>query len=543
MSSITLPYSINAIDGHSSGYAKGTYNFTTTIELAKVQPTRLWFQHADQSATVYVDDTLVSKHWGGYNAFFVDITNYIHTGINNIKVAIKNNEGNVLAPFAGDFNFNATLGNVRLESSPVLPSALYGYDGFHITSTVTTASAIVNVKTNIPAGADVICKISDSQFSYSEKKPSTGNEMTFTTTISNPHLWNGTLDPHLYTVTLEIYYNGDLYHRYTRPYGLRYYEYAINGSTPSGQTGITYNGNTYTGFLLNGQPYLLRGVCMHDDIAGKANALNNSDYVQEFAIIQELNCNFIRLAHYPHPKEVYDKCDELGIIVQTEVPCVNRFRTPDAASDPCPQDYYDHLYIQYEDMVRQHYNHPCIMFWGLFNEATTNNSSWAKTQLEAYRTFIKNIDSERWVGYVVSQCIGGLLAGGLLASGVVAPGADRRQGAADPFPAARGADARRARGDRRVLAIHGADAAADHAGAAARHRRGHSHRAADEPVITAARAARSGGARRARDAGGELHHSGAALGRERARARRDLRAGGAARHLGEHRGGASERGP
>ena len=403
MSSITLPYSINAIDGHSSGYAKGTYNFTTTIELAKVQPTRLWFQHADQSATVYVDDTLVSKHWGGYNAFFVDITNYIHTGINNIKVAIKNNEGNVLAPFAGDFNFNATLGNIRLESSPVLPSALYGYDGFHITSTVTTASAIVNVKTNIPAGADVICKISDSQFSYSEKKPSTGNEMTFTTTISNPHLWNGTLDPHLYTVTLEIYYNGDLYHRYTRPYGLRYYEYAINGSTPSGQTGITYNGNTYTGFLLNGQPYLLRGVCMHDDIAGKANALNNSDYVQEFDIIQELNCNFIRLAHYPHPKEVYDKCDELGIIVQTEVPCVNKFRTPDAASDPCPQDYYDHLYIQYEDMVRQHYNHPCIMFWGLFNEATTNNSSWAKTQLEAYRTFIKNIDSERWVGYVVSH--------------------------------------------------------------------------------------------------------------------------------------------
>ena len=54
---------------------------------------------------------------------------------------------------------------------------------------------------------------------------------------------------------------------------------------------------------------------MHDDLAGKANALNDTDYDQQFAVIQELGCNFIRLAHYPHPKEVYDRCDRLGIIV------------------------------------------------------------------------------------------------------------------------------------------------------------------------------------------------------------------------------------
>ncbi len=397
MSSITLPYSINAIDGHSSSYSKGTFSFTTTIDIYKIQPTYLWFQHADQSADIYIDETKVTTHWGGYNAFFVDITNYIHVGQNVIRIALCNTTRNALAPCAGDFNFNATLGNVKLLSSPVLPDASYGYDGFHITSTVTSASATINVKTKIPLGAEVICKIDDDSFHYRKKKPSTGNEITFTTIISNPHLWNGTADPHLYTVTLEVYHNGDLYHRYERPYGFRYYEYAINGSTPSGQTGITYNGNSYTGFLLNGSPYFLRGVCMHDDLAGKANALNDTDYTQEFAIVQELGCNFIRLAHYPHPKEVYDWCDRLGIIVQTEVPCVNKFQMS------LPEDYFTHLYTQYEDMVRQHYNHPCILFWGLFNEATTDDSSAAKTKLEAYRAFIKNIDPERWVGYVVSH--------------------------------------------------------------------------------------------------------------------------------------------
>lgn len=316
-------------------------------------------------------------------------------GVNTIKVALCNTTRNAIAPSAGDFNFNATLGNVKLFTSPVLPAMSYGYDGFHVTSTVSDSSATINVKTTIPVGAEVVCKIDDDTYHYSASTSSTGNEIVFSTTIQNPHLWNGKLDPHLYTITLEIYYNGDLYHRYQRPYGLRYYAYVINDST-------VIPNETYTGFLLNGAPYKLRGVCVHDDLAGKANALTASDYQQEFNIIQELGCNFLRLAHYPHPKEVYDWCDQLGIIVQTEGPCVNRFNSPEIEGTNCPQEYYDHLDIQYTDMVSQHFNHPCIMFWGLFNEATTNDSSWAKTKLEYYKTLIKNIDPERWVGYVTN---------------------------------------------------------------------------------------------------------------------------------------------
>ena len=53
---VELPYSINAIDGHSSSYAKGTFNFETSFNLRAAQPTYLWFQHADQSASVYIDN-------------------------------------------------------------------------------------------------------------------------------------------------------------------------------------------------------------------------------------------------------------------------------------------------------------------------------------------------------------------------------------------------------------------------------------------------------------------------------------------------------
>ena len=390
---ITTPYSVNAIDGHSSSYAKGTFTFETSFALSGAQPTYLWFQHADHSASIYVDDTLVEKHWGGYAAFTSDISEYVHGGINNIKVAIKNNEGNSVAPASGDFNFNATLGNVRLLTSPCLPAMNYGYDGFHITSTVSDAEATVNIKTSVPTGATLVCKIDDGNTNiYSATSASTGEEMTFTKVIANPHLWNGKSDPYLYTVTLEIYEGNDLYHRFVRPYGLRYYEYVINDTEKVGTVSAPY-----TGFLLNGSPYLLRGCCMHDDIDGKANALDETDYNNTFATIQELGLNFLRLAHYPHPKEVYDRCDALGIVVQTEGPCVNKLQST------MPADYYTHLTGQYTDMVNQHYNHPCIFFWGLSNETSTDDKAFGKQKVEEYTALIKNLDSERMVGYVLAQ--------------------------------------------------------------------------------------------------------------------------------------------
>lgn len=397
-SAVTVPNSVNAIDGHSSNYAKGTFNYETSVNLRDPETTYLWFQHADQSAVVYVDNVQVEKHWGGYNAFFVDISNYVHKGTNNIKVALKNNEGNVLAPYAGDFNFNATLGNVKLFTSPVLPAMNYGYDGFHITSTVSTASATVNIATTIPTGATVVCTISGDNCNYSATSASTGEEMIFTTTINNPHLWNGKLDVYLYNVKLEIYYNNELYHRYERPYGLRFYEYVINDTTKYGT-----QENPYTGFLLNGQPYLLRGVCMHDDIEDRANALCGNDFNHTFETIYELGCNFIRLAHYPHVREIYDACDQMGIIVQTEVPWVNKSTTGET------EDYWTHLSGQCEDMVNQHYNHPCIMFWGVGNEINTNMTTtnegrdFIKGKIEGYRNLIRGLMPNAMVGYTVSH--------------------------------------------------------------------------------------------------------------------------------------------
>jgi hypothetical protein len=40
---LSAPYSVNRIDGHSSNYAKGTFEFETKFVLKKVEPAYLWF--------------------------------------------------------------------------------------------------------------------------------------------------------------------------------------------------------------------------------------------------------------------------------------------------------------------------------------------------------------------------------------------------------------------------------------------------------------------------------------------------------------------
>lgn len=386
---VTLPHSINAIDGHSSAYAKGSFSFVSKIYLDEEQPTYLKFDHADQSTDIYIDNVKIGTHWGGYGAFAVDLTEHVHSGSNELRLILNNTTRNTLAPASGDFNFNATLGSVQLLTAPVLPTLNYGYDGFHVSASVTAAAATVAVKTSVTSTARVVCTIDDGTYHWSSEQTGSG-DMVFNTVIQNPRLWDGTNDPHLYNITLEIYSGEDLCFTSTRPFGFRYFEYVYNNST-------VVSGETYTGFLLNGHPYSLRGVCMHQDIVGKANALSSADIAHDFDIITELGANFIRTAHYNHPREFYDWCDRLGIVVQTEVPWVNKAQTT------MPEDYYTHLNSQVEDMVVQHMNHPSIFFWGLANEITTDDKAFAKTKIDGYASTIRSYDTSRLIGYVVSH--------------------------------------------------------------------------------------------------------------------------------------------
>ena len=65
--------------------------------------------------------------------------------------------------------------------------------------------------------------------------------------------------------------------------------------------------------LLNGKSIFLRGISLHEENpikVGRANSLEEAQML--FGWAQELNCNFVRFAHYPHNEHMPRLADQTG---------------------------------------------------------------------------------------------------------------------------------------------------------------------------------------------------------------------------------------
>ena len=73
--------------------------------------------------------------------------------------------------------------------------------------------------------------------------------------------------------------------------------------------------------LLNGESIFLRGICMHEQAPlheGRATTPEEAEMMLKWA--REMNCNFVRLAHYPHNEHTVRLADEMGILLWSENP-------------------------------------------------------------------------------------------------------------------------------------------------------------------------------------------------------------------------------
>ena len=385
---VTVPHSYNAVDGRSAKYYRGPATYRRSIDIKDPsKPAYLLFEGAAQAATVRVNGKEACVHKGGYTAFAVDLQGLLQKGANTVEVVCDNTEDIEMIPVSSDFNKNGGLHNPAWLYVPAgdvyFDPAEYGPYRLHVVQEkVSDASASAVVLAQVHGEADVVLNVRDAAgkvaYTHTEKAVSGAYKHAFS--LEDPHLWNGVEDPYLYTVELTA--GGD---KAMAEVGFRYFSV-----------------DREKGFSLNGRPYPLRGVCMHQDIDGKASALTYADYDRDYETVRELGCNFLRLAHYPHNDYAFRLCDRMGIIVQTEIPWVNicGVRASDA--------YFDNIHSQMTEMIRNLYNHPSIVFWGMWNEL----DSWGNREnfqgvLDARRVVdetarlyahAKSLDPTRYVG-------------------------------------------------------------------------------------------------------------------------------------------------
>ena len=76
-----------------------------------------------------------------------------------------------------------------------------------------------------------------------------------------------------------------------------------------------------TKILLNGKPIFLRGISIHAEAPRRGGRANNDKDVETLlGWAQELGCNYVRLAHYPHDQRMTRATDRMGILVWSEIP-------------------------------------------------------------------------------------------------------------------------------------------------------------------------------------------------------------------------------
>lgn len=387
---VNLPHSWNVWDSQDDtpGFWRGLCEYTKDVRIpsyAEGKRVFIHFEGANQETRVYVGDSLVKEHKGGYTMFSTEITDYVKAGEDcHLRIEVDNSHNADIPPLSADFTFfGGIYRDVRLVvKEPVHISILdKATEGVYVsTPSVSRESAEVNVRTLVNSSLDTKSKVfvqnvvtaPDGTKTVLKKVRATlepsilNHEVSATFSITDPQLWSPD-SPALYTLTsMLLDAKGNVLDEQSVNFGLRWFHFDAD-----------------KGFFLNGEHLKLIGTNRHQCFLNKGYALDDSYHINDIRMIKEMGSNFIRVSHYPQDPLVLEMCDKLGLLTSVEIPIVNAVTESDAFAENCVE--------MAEEMVKQSYNHPSVVIWAYMNEVmlrlpykrnTTEYSNYCK---EAHR--------------------------------------------------------------------------------------------------------------------------------------------------------------
>jgi len=323
------------------------------------------FEGVQKYCKVWVNGKYLGDHKGGYGSFDFDITAVLKPGEDNVLAVAVNNRQNdefKIPPMAaGDFDvYGGIYRDVKLVVKdklfiPMQGSASHEGGTFVTTPKVSEKEGIVRVQTWVKndntekKSCTIQTSIADSsdnivQVLKTDADINPGEIYRFDQTfkpVRNPHLWSND-DPYMYKIVTRLMDGKTITDSYSSPLGFRWFNW-------------DYKENN---LFVNGKKMLIHGGNRHQDYPWLGDAVPK--WITEMDlkdIAENLNYNFMRTAHYPNDRSVFDLTDRYGISVDEELPNINN------------QDFSAEVQVQQlKEMIRRDRNHPSIMFWSMGNE-------------------------------------------------------------------------------------------------------------------------------------------------------------------------------
>lgn len=360
---ISLPHTWNldALAGHGE-YLQTTANYSRDIYIpTEWKGKRLFvkFYGVQSIADVFVNGHHAGEHRGGWTAFTFEITEHLRYGDNNSLVVVVSNayQNDVLPTSTEENIYGGIYRDVELivtEQTTISPT-YYGTDGIFIQqnsvsddAVQATASVWVTSTNDKACDLSITVRAPSGEAVYTEYlkgKIEKDKPIEIPFTIEEPLLWSCD-EPNLYTVTVGV--------------GMRYEDEV---TVTTGFRTIDYSSGS---LRINGEYAPIHGVTLHHDRAAIGSALRTRHYDEDLEHIADIGANAIRSATAPHSQYLYNRCDELGLLVWIDTP----FTRAPYLSDIF---YYatDRFKLngerQLKEIVLQNYNHPSVVMWGIFS--------------------------------------------------------------------------------------------------------------------------------------------------------------------------------
>lgn len=309
----------------------------------------LRFDGAAHEATVFCNGERVGYHACGYTAFYVDITDFVRLGGENvIDVRLDTRESLNIPPFGFVIDYLCYGGLYREVTLEVK-------DPEYIKEVLIENTGLREIRVRISSECgNVVTDIVDS----SGAVMSSAVGKAFELNVPEAELWSVD-SPALYTARVRAMRGGECVDEKRLRFGFRTVKFKSDG------------------FYLNGERLKIRGLNRHQSYAYVGYAMPRSVQELDAEILKnELGVNAVRTSHYPQSQHFISRCDELGLLVFTEIPGWQHIGD---------EDWKRQAVKNTDEMVRQYMHHPSIMLWGVrINESQDCDELYRRTNAVAH---------------------------------------------------------------------------------------------------------------------------------------------------------------
>lgn len=361
--SLDYPFHETAESCGSGGYVEtgiGWYKKLFAVKEEALQNRRVYisFEGAYMRACVWLNGEYLGEHIYGYTPFEWDVTELLEGGadaVNVLDVRIDNSA----QPNSRWYSGSGITRNVWIRS---VGETHVKTNGIYVRQEkVTKTEAILSIETDITAGSPVkiehtiLCPDgSAAAVCVCEEVKGHGDAKAI---VSGPKLWSPD-EPALYCVITRLYDGtGNMLDEVRTRIGLRQAVFDCD-----------------QGFLLNGEPVKINGVCLHHDGGCVGAAVPRQIWKRRLERLKAMGANGIRMSHNPPDPGLLDLCDELGFLVMDE--SFDEWRIlkgKELGSNTHESRGYSEWFERchkedLEAMLRRDRNHPCIVIWSIGNE-------------------------------------------------------------------------------------------------------------------------------------------------------------------------------